>query len=174
LASPTPYPDVNDVLQQLLAEVPAILGPCFVGMYLDGSLAFGDFEPDKSDIDFVAVTEGELPDELFVALGEMHGRIATGGSKWAKELEGSYIPRHALRRHDPRPAAHPHIDRGSGLAIVHQESGYWVIHRHVLREHGVALAGSEPRLLIDPVQPGTLDLIRYTCERGGRLPANEK
>ena len=39
---------------------------------------------------------------------------------------------------------------------MHQESGYWVIHRHVLREHGVALAGPAPRLLIDPVQPGQL------------------
>ncbi len=35
--------------------------------------------------------------------------------------------------------------------MVHQETGYWPIHRHVLREHGVALAGPVPRTLIDPV-----------------------
>lgn len=125
-------------------------------MYLDGSLAIGDFEPAKSDIDFVGVTDGELPDKIFLALEEMHARIATGASKWAKELEGSYIPQDALRRHDPRPAAHPYIDRGSSLAIVHQESGYWVIHRHMLREHGVVLASPAPRTLIDPVDPGDL------------------
>ena len=40
--------------------------------------------------------------------------------------------------------------------MVHQESGYWPIHRYVLREHGVALAGPLPRTLIDPVSPEEL------------------
>ena len=40
--------------------------------------------------------------------------------------------------------------------MVHQESGYWIIHRQMLREHGVALAGPPPRALIDPVQPSEL------------------
>ena len=151
----TDYPEVNSVLEELLSGARALLGPRFIGLYLDGSLAIGDFEPDKSDVDFVVVTDGELSPEMFVALKTMHGRIATGPSKWAKELEGSYIPRRALR-HDLRPDAHPYIDRGSALAMVHQESGYWVIHRHILREHGVVLAGPLPRTLIDPVQPAEL------------------
>ncbi len=155
-ASPTPYPDVNALLQELLSGVRAILGPRLVGMYLEGSLAIGDFEPDKSDIDFVGITDGDLSDKTFLTLKEMHARIATGASKWAKEVEGSYIPQGALRRHDPRPAAHPYIDRGSSLAIVHQESGYWIIHRQMLREHGVVLAGPAPRTLIDPVHPSEL------------------
>jgi hypothetical protein len=124
-------------------------------MYLDGSLAIGDFEPDKSDLDFVVVTDGDLSAVTFRHLKTMHERIATGASKWTKELEGSYISQRALR-HERRPAAHPYIDRGSTLAMVHHESGYWVIHRHVLREHGVVLAGPPPRTLIDPVQPSEL------------------
>src|SRR6266478_1587175 len=151
----TPSPEINSVLEELLSRVRAILGRCFVGMYLDGSLAIGDFEPDKSDLDFVVVTDGELSAETFRDLKTMHEDIAAGASKWAKELEGSYIPQSVLR-HDRRPAAHPYIDRGSTLAIVHQESGYWIIHRHVLREHGVVLAGPPPRTLIDPVQPSEL------------------
>src|SRR2546422_5734003 len=151
----TPSPEINSVLQALLLGVRAILGRCFVGMYLDGSLAIGDFEPDKSDLDFVVVTDGELSDETFRDLKAMHERIATGTSKWVRELEGSYIPQRALR-HDRRPAAHPYIDRGSTLAMVHQESGYWVIDRQMLREHGVVLAGPPPRTLIDCVQPSEL------------------
>src|SRR5687767_12206541 len=113
-------------------------------MYLDGSLAVGDFEPDKSDLDFVVVTGGELSAETFRDLETMHERMATGASKWTEELEGSYVPQRALR-HDRRPAAHPYIDRGSALTMVHHESGYWVIHRHMLREHGMVLAGPPPR-----------------------------
>jgi hypothetical protein len=151
----TPYPEINSVLQELLSGVRAILGRRFVGMYLDGSLAIGDFEPDKSDLDFVVVTDGELSAQTFGDLKALHERIATGASKWTKELEGSYIPQRALR-HDRRPPAHPYIDRGSTLAMVHQESGYWVIHRHMLREHGVVLTGPPPRRLIDPVPPNEL------------------
>jgi hypothetical protein len=40
--------------------------------------------------------------------------------------------------------------------MVQHESGYWVIHRHVLRERGVALAGPSPSTLIDPVGPDEL------------------
>jgi hypothetical protein len=151
----TPYPQINAVLQELLSGVRAILGRHFVGMYLEGSLGIGDFDPDKSDLDFVVVTDGELSVEAFRDLKMMHERIATGASKWAKELEGSYIPQRALR-HDRRPAAHPYSDRGSALAMVYQESGYWAIHRHMLREHGVVLAGPPPRALIEPVRPSDL------------------
>jgi hypothetical protein len=149
------YPEINSILQELLSGAQAILGAHFVGMYLDGSLAIGDFEPDKSDLDFVVVTDSEISSDTFGALKAMHDRIARGPSKWARELEGSYISQRALR-HDPRPAAHPYIDRGSALAMVHQESGYWPIHRYVLREHGVVLAGPPLQTLIDPVQADEL------------------
>ena len=43
-AQPTPYPDVNSVLQHFLAQIQAILGDAFTGMYLYGSLAQGDFD----------------------------------------------------------------------------------------------------------------------------------
>jgi predicted nucleotidyltransferase len=151
----TDYPEINSVLQELLSGARGILGDQFVGMYLDGSLATGDFEPDKSDLDFAVVTDPEVSPDMFGALKAMHDRIASGASKWARELEGSYISQRALR-HDRRPAAHPYIDRGSVLAMVQPESGYWVIHRHMLRTHGVVLAGPLPQALIDPVQPEEL------------------
>ncbi len=115
---PTPYPDVNALLHELLSSVQTILGNHFVGMYLYGSLAIGDFAPHKSDIDFVVVTANELPDEMLPALEAMHARTAASGSMWATELEGSYIPQHALRRCDPTHALHPHIDTGGGTLGV--------------------------------------------------------
>jgi Domain of unknown function (DUF4111)/Nucleotidyltransferase domain len=148
--APTAYPDLNAVLQELLSGTRSILGAHFVGMYLDGSLAIGDFDPDTSDIDFVVVTEADVSSDTFEILKTMHQRIADRPSKWGRELEGSYISRRALR-HDRRPAAHPYVDRGSVLAMVQPETGYWTIHRHVLHDHGVALAGPLPRTLIDPV-----------------------
>ena len=59
------------------------------GMCLYGSLALGDFNLDQSDIDFVIVTKGQLAEKQIAALAVMHGEIAAGASKWARELEGS-------------------------------------------------------------------------------------
>jgi hypothetical protein len=150
-------PDVGAFVQRVLSSARAILGQRLVGMYLDGSLATGDFDPAKSDIDFVVVTDGALTDGAVRDLHAMHARIAVNEPPWGMELEGSYIPRAALKGHDPRPAAHPYIDRGTGnLEVVRPESGYWVIHRSILRDHGLALAGPDPTTLIDPVKPDQL------------------
>src|SRR4051794_16511685 len=99
LTHPTPYPDVNAIIDQLLTEVRAILGDELVGLYLYGSLSSGDFDPDSSDIDFLVVTAGELPPATLAALEAMHARIGASGGKWATHLEGSYIPQAALRHY---------------------------------------------------------------------------
>jgi hypothetical protein len=151
---PTPYPEVNAVLDRLLSDVQTILGARFGGLYLYGSLASGDFDRQRSDIDFVVVTTDALPDEMLPALEAMHARIAASGLKWAAKLEGSYIPQRALRRYAPDGAPCPQINEGR--FYVGRHGSDWIIQRHILREHGVVLAGPSPQTLIDPVTPDDL------------------
>lgn len=154
IPEPTPYPDVNAALHELGAGVRAILGDQFVGTYLSGSLALGDFDARRSDIDVVVATEGEISADLFAALRAMHARFNAGGSPWATEVEAAYIPRDVLRRYDPARARHPHIQRGADEVLEMDDLATdWIIHRAILREHGVVVAGPEPRTLIDPVPP---------------------
>jgi hypothetical protein len=155
IAFPTPYPEVNAVLSLLLREVRGVLGSEFVGMYLYGSLSLGDFNPDSSDIDFLAVTERELPAQIVAELGAMHARLAASGLTWAGKLEGSYIPRAALRRYDPDNNRHPTIGVDWEFGIgAHDRS--WVIERYILRAHGVVVSGPPPATLIDPVSSDDL------------------
>lgn len=157
IGGPTPYADVNAVVASLLAELRAVLRDQFAGLYLHGSLATGDFDPATSDIDFVVVTGKELPNAAVVVLAAMHRRIRAGGSAWAARLEGSYIPRPALRRYDPANARHPSlkIEGGGQFGVRHHHSD-WVIQRHILRQHGVVVAAPPPGSLIDPVSPDQL------------------
>jgi predicted nucleotidyltransferase len=156
VGNPTPYPEVNNLLQKLLESVQTILGSHFIGMYLDGSLASGDFDQD-SDIDFGVVTDEDISGNLFSAFQAMHARIATIDSWCAIQLEGSYISEHALRRFDPEHALHPNIERGSGerLKMVYHDEA-WAIHRYGLRERGITVIGPSPQTLIDPVSPNDL------------------
>jgi hypothetical protein len=162
---PTPYPNVNTILHQVYSAAREILGDSFVGMYLYGSLATATFDPSSSDIDFLVVTTEEIRGDKFDALVEMHARIAKSDSKWAIQLEGSYIPQDILRRYDPAYTLHPHIDRGDGILAVQQYDTDWVIQRHVLREHGITIAGPPIQSLIDPITLADLrDALRLMLD----------
>src|SRR5690348_13432207 len=104
-------------LHDLLSGVRTILGEKFFGMYLSGSLALGDFDPHRSDIDIVVVTGADLSGDLVSALHAMHARFNAGDSVWATEVEAAYIPHAALRRYDPARARHPHIQRGAAETL---------------------------------------------------------
>ena len=73
--SPTPHTDVNEILNLLLTNVKEILQDQFIGMYLFGSLANGDFD-EYSDIDVLVVTDGEIQESTFSALKNMHMEMA--------------------------------------------------------------------------------------------------
>jgi hypothetical protein len=91
---------------------------------------------------------------LLPALEAMHAGLASAVGKWATKLEGSYIPRHALRRYDHEDAPRPQLNEGRFYVARHCSD--WIIQRHIIREQGVALAGPPPSTLIDPVSPDDL------------------
>ena len=148
---PTPYPEVNEVLNLLLQRVKRILGDRFVGMYLYGSLSSGDFDPETSDIDFLVVTTETLPDDIVARLEAMHQEPWATSLKRAGELEGSYVPRDLIRRHDPDGPPCPTVNEGK--FYVEQLGSDWIIQRHVVREYGVIVEGPDPKTLIDRVGP---------------------
>lgn len=147
----TSHPEVDQVLSSLLENVQGILGHYFVGMYLYGSLATGDFNPKSSDIDFCVVTQDILPDEFITHLEMMHKKIWASPSKWAAKLEGAYLPKSLIRRHNPNGPACPVVNEGK--FYLGAQGSDWVIQRHVLREKRVVLAGPDPITLIDYVSP---------------------
>jgi predicted nucleotidyltransferase len=163
---PTPFPEVNAILQELLESIQDILEEHFIGMYLEGSLANGDFDED-SDIDFVVVTDVEVTETLFSALRRMHERIATIDSLWAVQLEGSYISRQALQRYDPANDVHPNLERGWGehLKMTRHEE-VWNVHRYILRERGITILGPAPRTLIDPLTSNDLKQAMFPALTG--------
>lgn len=151
---PTPYPEVNEVLLVLLGNVKRILGNQFIGMYLYGSLSSGDFDPETSDIDFLVVTAGILPHEIIAELEAMHKESWSPSLKRAGELEGSYIPKDLIRRHDPTGSPCPTVNEGK--FFVDKRGSDWIIQRHVIREYGVIVEGPDPKTLIDFVNPGEI------------------
>src|SRR2546422_444207 len=92
---PTVFPELNELLGDLLARVEAILEENFVGAYLTGSFALGAGDL-HSDCDFLVVTEDSVTAEQERALRELHDELPTRSGHWTHHLEGSYAPRAEL------------------------------------------------------------------------------
>lgn len=153
--SPTPFRDVNFVLNEFLARIQTLLRKHFEGMYLVGSLALGDFDPLNSDIDFIVVTGTEIGDDLFDGLKDIHAQFAASTSPWAERIEAIYIPHSALSRSIPGASPYPQIEKGTQLFKAPLESG-WVFQCISIRDRGVAIAGPEPHTLVGPISPDVL------------------
>jgi predicted nucleotidyltransferase len=146
---PTPYPELNQVLAELLSRIQQILGDDFVGAYLQGSFAVGDFDR-HSDVDFIVATKDELTSGQVDALQAMHGRVYRLESEWAKHLEGSYFPREVLKNLSKRGLPLWYLDHGA-RSLIRSDHCNTLLVRWVVREKGVALSGPPPGTLVDPV-----------------------
>jgi predicted nucleotidyltransferase len=149
--TPTPHPDVNNILNLLLTNVKEILRDQFVGMYLYGSLSSGDFDPDSSDIDFLVVTTDDLSETTVSNIEAMHRHTWSNNDKRAGKLEGAYVPENLIRVHDPHGRECPTVNEGK---FYRDRLGSdWIIQRHVVREFGVIVEGPDPKIFIDFVSP---------------------
>jgi hypothetical protein len=145
----------------LLERVQAVLREKLVGFYLYGSLSLGNFDPMSSDVDFLIVTTEALSRQVLKGLRDMHANIASSGLPYANRLEGSYIPRAAIRRYDPHNDFHPTIGNDWEFHVA-QHGSRWVIERQIVREYGVIVWGPSPRTLIDPIS--LRELQEAVCE----------
>jgi hypothetical protein len=144
----------NQLIALLAAQVPAHLPANFAGLYLRGSLATGDFRPESSDIDLLAVTYQRVSELEFTRLLDLHTAIAAGDHPFARRVEIAYIDRYALRRFQPGQRF-PTLGQGETLAWAeHQQN--WILERWMVREQGIALVGPLPMTLIDSITSAEL------------------
>ncbi len=146
---PTPYPELNEVLSELVDSVQVVLGDTFIAACLQGSFAVGEFDR-HSDVDFIIVVDEELSGDQVLALQIMHERIFNLECEWARHLEGSYFPKNLLRDYTQRGQPLWYLDNGHRSLILAEHDNTSVV-RWVVREQGVTLAGPDPATLVDPI-----------------------
>src|SRR5689334_12865754 len=88
--------EVNQMAGQLVARLRGLLKERLLAVYLFGSAATGAFEPHISDIDTVAVLDGDPTDNDVSALGAMHDELAEEAPAWKDRIEVDYLSARAL------------------------------------------------------------------------------
>jgi len=143
---PTPYPELNGLLAELVEHSAATFGGDFVGAYLVGSFAIGDADL-QSDCDFLVVIRRPITDEQERAVRALHRDIPARAGHWTHHLEGSYAQLDDLGSLDRLGRNWLFVDHG------HQEME-WSEHcnREVVRwslyEHGLTLTGPQPKTIV--------------------------
>jgi hypothetical protein len=155
MSDATPWPEVDRAVERLLDGVVEAIGDDLVGLYLGGSLGLGDFDPASSDVDVLVATARALPEAAVERLRRLHGALHAEGG-WSARLEVVYLPLATLHRFDPRDTARYPFGASDREFALGRQGPTWVLDRWVVREHGLVVAGPDPRELIDPIGPDEL------------------
>jgi len=75
-------------LEKVARDISRVLKDNFLGFYIMGSFVMGDWNPPKSDIDFIVVTRKPLSKKESVEIGHLH--LALSKSDVGKKLDGAY------------------------------------------------------------------------------------
>lgn len=164
---PTPYEDVNEAIYELRDSAKVVLGDFYTGMYLYGSLALGDFDPGRSDIDPLIVTNVELPDDVISELEVMYKHLYRSGLEWTKKMTGICIPIEDLRIYRETGPKNQMFNREEFL--VDRPDNDWIFHRHVLYKCGIVIEGPPLRDIIEPISQEQLKEIAFMFLRDWML-----
>ncbi len=167
------------LLDAIAADFRRALGPRLVGFYAHGSLAFGSFRWDTSDIDFLAVVDGPLSFEERRAL--IRALLARTPDAPPKGIEMSVVTASALRsfRHPAPYELHfspAHLDdiRAGIDAWCASATGVdpdLAVHLAAAREASIALVGDPARDAFPPVpRSAVLDGIAFDVLDAGADP----
>lgn len=116
----------------------------FYGIYIFGSIALGAFEELESDIDIVALTDGEWTTSELAQFKALHTQLMQT-HQLGKRLEVLYIPLHELGKSDREIAPYPTIQFGKFSPARYYDLNdvtWWTV-----KNKGIRLLGPEPSTL---------------------------
>ena len=160
----TDYPELDTVFYELAESYKEALGVNFVGLYIQGSLAVGDFDM-TSDVDFEVIINRELTSEELDKIQKVHTRVRNRESRWVQHLEYSFFPLPKFREHSSR-YEHGKINDSEERKLWYFDNGArtmeksdhdnTLVVRWEVREKGITVLGPDPKTLIDPITSNDL------------------
>jgi hypothetical protein len=146
----TPYPAINTLLTEWAEGLKRQHSKKIVGLYLSGSLAYGDFVPDRSDIDLQAVVRSAFVEDELRSVEQLHKEIERRYPQWANRIECSYVPLELMRELTPPRTPRPWWGFGTLYAAA-PAGNEWIINHYLLSKHGIAIEGPDFNELIPPI-----------------------
>ncbi len=143
-----PY-QVSSLLDELTAQLRNLLRQNLVGIYLYGSLTQAAFDPARSDIDCIVVTERDLSAAEFSKIRGSLSRTARS-NRWTLRLQASFLIKDKVLTPNSRACLYQF-----GKLARYRSDGNPIVWMNVL-ESGKILYGPNPRSFVAPIAPKIL------------------
>ena len=131
--------EIGALLERFRAGLDDLLGVRLLALYVYGSLARGGFDPDRSDIDMLAVLDTSLTEEEGRALERLHRNlVAEPFRRWDDRIEVQYAHREGLRRFRDSPFRMANISPGEPFHFIRADRA-WTCNWYFAQEDGLTL-----------------------------------
>jgi hypothetical protein len=143
-------PIVTPLLDALREGIQAVLGQKLVGLYVYGSLVWGDFDPAASDVDLLAALTADLTDPEFEAIRAFHADFVARFPAWDDRIEVQYCSVAGLQHF--REVSSPMCVISPGDPFHRLTAGPdWLMNWYFVRTYGLTLYGPPPETVIAPI-----------------------
>ena len=140
---------VSALLEDLTAHLPILLGRNLVGVYVYGSLTQRAFNPKRSDIDCIVVTNRDLSDAQFRKLDSWLAGVGDS-NPWAARLQITFLIRNEVLTVNARGCLYQF-----GRLKRSGSDGNPIVWMNVLKS-GLVLAGPPPASFVPAITPEIL------------------
>jgi len=137
------YPDVEKVVDDLNVSLQSTLSEKLLALYLFGSAVSGDFDPQTSDVDLLAITEASLSDTELDDLRRTHETFINAHPRWKGRIEVAYVDVESMQKFKTSTVTIVRISPGEPLHFRDMDKG-WAMDWYVVQELGLTLYGPKP------------------------------
>ncbi len=146
--------DLKKCLRILQKELPSVLEDVLYGIYIYGSLSYGDFEEERSDVDVFVVTTRTLDAEGQSRLQQWYENGPLATSSWFRRLELDIANKESITSEIQNHLETIGFSGGQMRDNAHMEGASMDIQN--IRDCGLVLYGPEPKMFISEIDPHLL------------------
>lgn len=149
----TPYQEINELLFAFIDGILEVLPRKLSGIYLTGSLSYGDFNENSSDVDLTVILRKAFSKIELSRIRDFHFRLEEKYQKWSNRLECTYTPMDMLK--NVLPPLEPRPWYCGFEKYLYAKAPYgneWIINNYLLARSAIPLVGPDFKELIAPIE----------------------
>jgi hypothetical protein len=149
----TPYDEINNFIETYTLHLLDACKEKITGIYLTGSLSYGDFNLMSSDIDITNILKAKFNKDELIEVRKIHETMQDSFPKWSRRFECTYTTiamlSETLPPKEPRPWYNGNESRLYSAAPYGNE---WIMNKYLLYEYSIPLFGPDFKIITNGVE----------------------